>query len=169
MNPPTRINKDTKTLTYKEYLLNRYTNIIMMAREMEKTLGKQKTQEIIRDAFYKNMTEMVREELKETGPIHNFQDFVRLEKQENETPHFKNIVELTYPYESPTELTLNVTRCLHAEIFKELDATDLGYLIVCNPDHAYAQASHPNIKLRRTKTIMQGDPICNHTWYWEET
>ena len=51
---------------------------------------------------------------------------------------------------------------------KELNATVLGFLMVCNPDHAYAQASHPNIKLSRSKTLMEGHDCCDHTWFWNE-
>jgi hypothetical protein len=28
--------------------------------------------------------------------------------------------------------------------------------MVCNPDHVYAQANHPRIKLRRSETLMEG-------------
>jgi hypothetical protein len=59
-------------------------------------------------------------------------------------------------------------RALHAEAFKELDAEDIGYLVACNPDHAYAKACNPRVKLRRTKTLMQGDEHCDHVWYWDE-
>ncbi len=162
-------NRDKKTLTYKEYLKSKYRNLITLAREMEKSIGKEKAHEIIRNAFYDNMTDSVKEELKELGPVREFADFIRMEKEENEHPNFKNIVELTYPYETETELSLNVTKCLHAEVFKELDATELGYLIVCHPDHAYAQACNPRMKLKRSVTLMQGGSHCNHVWFWDES
>ena len=100
--------------------------------------------------------------------MREFADFVRTEKDENDQPNFRNIVELTYPNGSETELSLNVSRCLYAEVFKELDAIELGYLMVCNPDHAYAQASHPRIKLRWSKTLMERRDCCDHTWVWDE-
>jgi hypothetical protein len=91
-----------------------------------------------------------------------------MEKEENDSTEFRNILSLTYPHESSSELSLHVTECLYAEVFKELEAEELGFLMVCNPDHAYAQTCHPQIKLRRSKTLMQGDSYCDHTWYWEE-
>ena len=139
---------------------------MVLARQMEKTIGKDRAHEIIKDVFYNDMTGMVKEELEEQGPVKKFADFVRLEKDENQQPNFRNIVELTYPHESETELSLNVSRCLYAEVFKEMGAAELWYLMVCNPDHAYAQASHPRIKLRRSKTLMEGHSCCNHVWYW---
>lgn len=162
------VNKDKKETTYKEHIKNRFDNTIVLAREMERTLGTETAHAIIKDAFYKEMKEIVREEMEAVGPITSFKDFVDLEKAENKSIDFKNIIAVSYPHESPTELSLHVSECLYADVFKELAATESGYLMVCNPDHAYAHTCHPRIKLRRSKTIMQGDSHCNHTWYWDE-
>jgi len=163
------VDRDVKELSYREYLKTKFSNAVVLAREMEKTLGKKHAHEIIKNAFYCDIVEMVKNELKEIDEVKDFADFVRMEKEENEQPNFKNIVEFTYPHESETELSLNVSRCLYAEVFKEIGTTDLGFLMVCHPDHAYAQASHPRIKLRRSKTIMEGHDCCNHTWYWVDS
>ena len=161
------VDRDVKELSYREYIKARYENAVVLARELEKNLGKERAHEIIRDAFYNDMTKMVKAELV-LNPVNEFSDFVRMEKDENEQPSLRNIFELTYPHESENELSLNVTRCLYAEVFKELDATELSYMMVCNPDHAYAQASHPRIKLRRFMTLMKGHDCCDHTWFWNE-
>ena len=163
------VNQDKKILSYKEYLKTKYSNAVVLAREMEKTLGKEQAHEIVKNVYYNDMTKMVRDKLKEIGEVKEFADFIRMEKEENEQPNFRNIVELTYLHESETELSLNVSRCLYAEVFDELGAADLGFLMVCHPDHAYAQASHPKIKLRRTKTLMQGDSCCDHVWFWDKS
>jgi hypothetical protein len=55
-----------------------------------------------------------------------------------------------------------------AKTFKELNATDIGYVLNCRPDFAMAKAQHPKLRLKRTQTLMQGDDCCNHTWYWKE-
>jgi hypothetical protein len=157
----------TIKLTYKEYVKTKYEKLVILAREMEKTLGTEKTHEIIKEAFYNNMYEIVLEEMKEQEPVECFMDFVRIEKEDNESPGVMNTVDISYVKETETELGLHVTRCLEAEVFNEMDAADIGYLIVCNPDHAYAEACNPRVKLKHTKTLMQGDQCCNHTWYWK--
>jgi len=166
--PNPSVNQDKKELTYKGYIRIRYTNTVVLAREMINALGKDQAHEIIKNAFYKDMEDLVKEELLELGPVESFKDFVKMEKDENESPEFRNIVSLTYSHETSTELSLHVTECLYTEVFKELEAEELGYLMVCNPDHAYAQTCHHQIKLRRSKTLMQGDSYCDHTWYWKE-
>jgi hypothetical protein len=159
------LNQDKKTLTYKEYLKNKYTNLVLLVKEMEKTIGKTKAHQIVEKTFYNDMYDSVTEEL---GPVNVFSDFVRIEKEDNESIDFINTVAIKYVIDTDSELGLHVSECLVAEVFKELGAEDVGYLVVCNPDHAYAQACSPCVKLRRSKTLMQGDEYCDHEWYWEE-
>jgi len=61
---------------------------------------------------------------------------------------------------------MKVSECLWAKIFKEYDAADIGYAYVCYNDFADAKATHPKLKLERTKTLMQGHDCCNHRWIW---
>jgi len=43
---------------------------------------------------------------------------------------------------------------------RELNATDIGYAVICHGDYAYCQGFNPKIRLIRTKTLMQGDDCC---------
>ncbi len=155
-------------LTYEQYFRDRYGEIIHLARELERVLGREKAFEIIGKAREKYIVELTRQEIAEKGPIKNFEDFKVIEKDENASPFFSHVLTFTYTEETPKKLTLHVTECLKAKIFKEMNATDLGYVMFCHPDFAYAQACHPKIKMKRTKTLMQGDRYCDHTYYWEE-
>ena len=67
-----------------------------------------------------------------------------------------------------TALEIRVTECLWAKTFREGDASDIGYATICYPEYDHCQAFNPQIKLIRTKTLMQGDDCCNHRWVWEE-
>lgn len=162
------INRDKKTLTYREYLKEKHSNMVLLVREMEKTIGKTMAHEIVEKTFYNDMFDSVTAELEELGPVNEFADFVRIEKEDNESIEFRNTVTNKYVIDSDSELGLHVSECLDAEVFKELGAEDIGYLVVCNPDHAYAKACSPCVKLRRTKTLMQGDEFCDHVWFWDE-
>ena len=90
------------------------------------------------------------------------------------TSHFKKpsqFSEHTSTYEI-LEFTENVvevkyTECICATIFREADASDIGYAAICHGDFAVAQGFNPKIKLIRTKTLMQGDDCCNHRYLWE--
>ena len=58
-------------------------------------------------------------------------------------------------------LDFNVTRCGYAEFFKELGLPELGYLIHCSRDFAMVKGFNPDLKLKRTQTIMEGASHCD--------
>jgi len=73
---------------------------------------------------------------------------------------------LTYEIveESESTFKLRITECLWAKTFREADASDIGYAAICYPDFAIATAFNSNIKLLRTKTLMQGHDCCDHKY-----
>ncbi len=56
----------------------------------------------------------------------------------------------------------NTTECLYAKTFREADAADIGYAAFCHGDYAWTSAFNPEMKMIRTKTLMQGHDYCNH-------
>ena len=69
------VDRDVMKRSYWEYVKTWYANDVVLARQMEKILGKDRAHEIIRAAFYNDMTDMVKEELEEQGPGNKFADF----------------------------------------------------------------------------------------------
>lgn len=61
----------------------------------------------------------------------------------------------------PGKLSLNVTLCKFAEMYKELGIPELGYLLSCGRDFAMIKGFNPNIELSRPHTIMAGDECCD--------
>lgn len=161
--------KELREESYEQLFRIRYTDTVQLAREFERVLGREKTFEIIGTMCDRMGVEMVKR-MTEKEPIKNFEDFVTTYKNTLKDPLFSHALTVTVTIEKETLQTLNlqVTECLWAQTFREMDAADLGYIMVCHPDFPMAQAFHPNIKLERTKTLMQGDTCCNHTYYWEE-
>ncbi len=58
-------------------------------------------------------------------------------------------------------LEVRVTRCAHAEAFKEFNATDVGMRMICMGDHAVVEGFNPRMRFKRPKTIMAGDDCCH--------
>ena len=65
-----------------------------------------------------------------------------------------------------TRQAYRFTRCMWAEIFRSLDAQDIG-LWICEGDGPAAAAFNPEIRFQRTKTLMEGDDCCDHVYYTE--
>ena len=67
--------------------------------------------------------------------------------------------------ETETEFHFNVTKCLYAEAYQKLDIMDLGKCLSCDRDFPFNKGFNPNITLERTKTIMEGDDLCDFRYY----
>ena len=64
--------------------------------------------------------------------------------------------------ESNTErLAFNVNRCQYAEMYASMGCQELGTLLSCSRDYAFAAGFNPDIELVRTRTIMDGDRYCD--------
>ena len=62
---------------------------------------------------------------------------------------------------SENALKFDVTRCGYAEMYEQLGIRELGYLLSCCRDFAFMDGFNPELELVRTKTIMEGDDICD--------
>jgi hypothetical protein len=69
--------------------------------------------------------------------------------------------------DTPLVFEYRVSRCLWAKAFRDEDAGDIGYAMVCNPDLAVASGFNPKLKLIRTKTLMQGQDSCSFRYVME--
>jgi hypothetical protein len=58
-------------------------------------------------------------------------------------------------------LCFDVTHCGYALMYERLGLKPYGNLLSCSRDFAFMEGFTPDIELTRTKTIMQGDKICN--------
>ena len=69
--------------------------------------------------------------------------------------------------EEPDRIAYRYTRCMWAEVFRELGEPELGYLW-CASDEPAAQAYNPRLGFERTKLLMHGDGECDHIFYVAE-
>jgi len=68
--------------------------------------------------------------------------------------------------DEPDRVGYQITRCMYAEIFRELEEPELG-LIMCARDGPWVKSYNPSLAFRRTKTLMQGEKACDNTYYVE--
>ena len=52
---------------------------------------------------------------------------------------------------------------MYAEILRELGEPELG-LVICARDEPWVRSYNPALAFHRTKTLMEGDDICDHTF-----
>jgi predicted ArsR family transcriptional regulator len=67
----------------------------------------------------------------------------------------------------PEALEVRVTRCAHADVFRGLNATDVGMKMICMGDYAVVEGFNPRMRFSRPKTIMAGDDCCHFVFELE--
>lgn len=63
--------------------------------------------------------------------------------------------------QAPDAFEVNVTECRYARFYKEIGAPELGFLLTCSADFAFAEGFGTDVQLTRTQTIMQGASHCD--------
>ncbi len=58
-------------------------------------------------------------------------------------------------------LTFRVVRCRYAEMYARLGLRDLGTILSCARDAAFAQGFNPSFRMERSRIIMAGEPCCD--------
>ncbi|MEM2914046.1 MAG: L-2-amino-thiazoline-4-carboxylic acid hydrolase [Candidatus Bathyarchaeia archaeon] len=153
---------------YEEFIREVGMRMLYLEKELEKLVGRERAFEIIGKANERALIELAEEQVDALGGFKNFEDYKVFFRKALTSPFLSCIVRGSIAKETPKEIAAHITDCLWHKTFRKLNATDLGYVVCCQPDFAVASHYHPKIKMKRTKTLMQGDECCNHTYYWEE-
>jgi hypothetical protein len=61
-------------------------------------------------------------------------------------------------------LEVKVKKCIWADVFRKLNAADIGRKLICSGDEAVTEGFNPNIRFRRPKLLMIGDDSCHFIW-----
>ena len=69
--------------------------------------------------------------------------------------------------ETEKELFFDVSYCGYVEIYEKLGVKNLGCTLSCIRDFYFLEGFNPKIKLKRTKTIMEGGDYCNFRYVEE--
>ena len=62
----------------------------------------------------------------------------------------------------------NVLRCPYYERYKELGLESYGVAFSCCRDEPFARGFNSKLKLKRTKTIMEGAELCDFRYFLEK-
>ncbi|HIE14198.1 TPA: hypothetical protein EYP70_02885 [Candidatus Bathyarchaeota archaeon] len=132
--------------------------LIFMARILEKEFGKEAL-DLLAEWRYKKTREKWKEISEKTGrndPEYLFRLF-------SKEAHDYDVVR-----KDRKVLEVIVKNCVHAEVFKKFNATDIGLKLICQGDHAVVEGFNPKIKLTRPKILMAGDDCCHFKFELEE-
>ena len=163
--------KNKVDVTWELYFKHPYwypsIGLIELVREMEKELGKEKAHQILDKMSHRLMLKMADEDRAKMN-ITKFEDYAEQTKMGFRSPFWSNTLTSEVIEDSPNRLSIKITECLWAKSMRELGAADIGYIVNCKYDSELCRRIHPKLRLRKTKTLMQGDDYCDYSWYWDE-
>lgn len=85
---------------------------------------------------------------------------------ENFINNFKDSVdeEMEFIVDNDGTATIITKKCRVAEVFKELDSTEIGFRFKCAQDFKIAEGYDSEMKLEIPKCLMRGDSCCQHIY-----
>jgi hypothetical protein len=136
-----------------------YTLPVALIRKFYPIIGKDRTLKLVKDVVWETTLRTTK------GPqMESFEDFLKWGASEL----IKKTTEREAQKVKRNEVSFKITKCLWAEIFKTMKASDIGKILVCYSDFPRAKAWSPRLKLERTRTIMEGAPYCDFRYIWKE-
>jgi hypothetical protein len=152
-----------RKLTYRQFFKIRYGESIQLAKAMQDEMGKEKLIEFLKKNTGNQMLDYGKAQAKEAGD----RSLRRYTEQFRNIENYKNMLAMEIVEDTEKAFELKVTDCIWASTFRDAEAGELGYAMVCFGDYGWAEGFNPKITLVRDKTLMQGDTICNHRYVWQ--
>ena len=159
--------KESHTMTWEEYFNSRFIEAIKLGKLLVEEVGEERAYKIIAEKTFENETEFGKE-IKGDKPLNSKEDLAQIFKENIfDDPYFINSNDIEILDNSDEGFNYNVHNCIWAHVFRKHDAAGLGFHMICHGDYAIANGLGKNVELRRTKTLMQGDPYCDMMWLWK--
>ena len=73
----------------------------------------------------------------------------------------ENALEIDVIKQSRDSFQFNVTKSKYAEMYQEMGIAELGSVLSCGRDKHFCSGFNPDLKLKRTQTIMRGADSCD--------
>ena len=172
-----KFDKDSGMTVRELFQANFQIFYLPLMRNFEKRFGAQEFRQMLMEAFTEiysdSMKEVVRD-VKEKNIDTFITSFMAANRSIGKSKGIgalervmSNITTTEIVEKSENVLEMKVTECLIADVYREVNGSEIGYITHCYPDIVLAESFDPKMKLYRTKTLMQGDKYCNHRYVFE--
>lgn len=158
-----KFQEDSK-MSFEQVFNNAYRSDAKIMKILAEKIGKEKLITMLQEASSRVAAEDTKQMVKNL-PKNDLAGFASVMKK----PDYFWKHALTFDIVEDTEkaFEVKITECIWARTFRQFEAPDIGYAMICHADFAMARAYNPKMKLIRTKTLMQGHDFCNHRWEME--
>jgi hypothetical protein len=134
---------------------------IPLLKEMRTAMGEDKFMPLLRESAARSAEAAMR---KLAGSVAT-NDLAQFTSSVRNPDHFwRHVLKMEIKEDAAEVVEVRIRQCLWVETFRGADAADIGYAVICHPDFAAARGFNPRLRLHRSRTLMEGDPCCDHRW-----
>jgi hypothetical protein len=146
-------------MTVEEVFKFAYSNSIPLMLQLAKETGREKLVAMLTKASARNAADMVTSASKDIA-VRDMNALAKFFDDYLSTPPWNKSMKHEVVEKSEKVLEYKYTECPVAKLYREMNATDLGYAIECSSGDAFAKAFNPKMQSRNPKNIMKGDSVC---------
>lgn len=146
-------------MTFYQWMQQRHRKYIGILTRMKEEVGDQKLLDLLKKASFAENVELGR---RFSGEIDSMDAFVDPFRDPDSFVGKSIVREIVT--DTDTVFEMKITECVAEKVFSEEGATDLGYACVCHADFGLPEGLDIDIRLERSKTLMQGHGCCNHRY-----
>jgi hypothetical protein len=135
-----------------------YGSSVPIYKYIGSKIGKEKLIALLKEASAENGATFIKSLTQgKPGDMKAFADFV---KNYLSAPPYDKALSYEITEQSDKVFEAKYSGCLVAKIYREMDASDIGYAIECAASDKMAKAFNPDMEAKCTKNIMKGDNVC---------
>lgn len=135
--------------------------LIPVIRAMQAEFGEARVNEVVGSAI-RGIARAQGEAERERANIKTMADLAKMRER---GPLAEGSLILDVVQQDDERFGFNVTRCKFMEMYEEMGARDLGFLLSCGRDFAYFEGLAPDVAFERTQTRMEGADFCDFRYH----
>ena len=149
-------------LTFRQHVELEYASqFIPFLKHLEKTLGRDRVIELLREFAFHGVQQFADEIVKTKGK-NDLSVFKEIFSPAN--PGLWNILTIQVIESTEKIFAIRVTECLLAQVFRQAGVAELGSTALCC-DALFTRFVNPQIGLDLDGTLMEGKSCCTYRWY----
>lgn len=146
-------------MSFQEIFEFAFGSNVMLLKNFEDQIGKEKLYELIQTAN-KDIAKTNAEQFLNDSTDRSLNGLAQLMENVMSVPPYSETHSTKITQKTDKVLELTYSRCIYSEIFKKMDATELGYVCACSSSNDFAKAFNPKMSFKNPKNMMKGDSYC---------
>lgn len=147
------------SVKFAHYVQCGYFHVYYLFLELKRLIGEEKGMQVVKTIT----TRLFQRPNTRRPKFDTIKDLMMYYGKSSKDTHNFEVVE-----QDDGSYTMYTTGCLFGEALREVEDPELMYLIICYEDFFSVKHHNPNFAMSRSKTIVQGDNLCDFCYFMEK-